>query len=194
MTVTCWDMLYKNFLACIEILCSSQSDIGASLNHFTVVLTEGYEEMCKIVTEPCTRLRLLRDFFYCGTHYYKSYNQVGLWFRFAQSGVCELLESFRGCLKNASIGCEGFSQLIARMEAVQKYMAAKHGSACTRPQGATGVKDKRGFLRLDWQTLCDQQRAVKNLVLCGVAFDRMLRFAENSSVHAPDRRLDAVCP
>ncbi|XP_075732037.1 uncharacterized protein LOC142774814 isoform X2 [Rhipicephalus microplus] len=58
------------------------------------------------------------------------------------------------------------------------------------------VKTPRCFVRLDWQTSCDQPKAIRSDVLCGVAFDCMLLSLLNGSIVVIDKpaRLATVCP
>ncbi|XP_054920594.1 uncharacterized protein [Dermacentor andersoni] len=188
---------YKDFLLCLDLLiqCRTVSDIEANLKHFTAVLTAGYEERCKgyNASEPCTKLHLMKAFFSCGTTYYQSRRNVFLWYRMAQPGVCELLQTFYICVEAAAIGCEEFAELIVKLKEVVKHLYTKHGSACGPGQDDNR---RRRFLRLDWQTSCDQLKAVRSLVLCGVAFDRTLPTTRNGSAAAVDEwaKTAAVCP
>ncbi|XP_037528433.2 uncharacterized protein LOC119405664 [Rhipicephalus sanguineus] len=188
--------LYRDFLSCIQLLapCRSASDMASYLAHFTTVLTDGYEDLCKNqnVTVPCTKLRLLRAFFSCGVTYYQTRHNNAHLYRMAQTGVCEMLATFSMCVHAASIGCDEFAELVAKLNQVVKYIAKRHGPACLDHEDET----PRRFMRLDWQTSCDQPKAIRGLVLCGVAFDRMLPSPRNGSATAMDKpaRLATVCP
>ncbi|KAH6941914.1 hypothetical protein HPB50_023750 [Hyalomma asiaticum] len=156
--------LYRDFLTCIKLLdpCRSAGDIASYLRHFTAVLTEGYEKRCRHhnVTVPCTKLRLLEAFFSCGLTYYQSRHNSARWYRIAGAGVCEMLDAFRLCVQTASIGCDDLAELVAKLHEVVKYMYKKHAPTCLPEEGPQDHRRRR-FMRLDWQTSCDQPKAVQ---------------------------------
>ncbi|XP_037554999.2 uncharacterized protein LOC119431589 [Dermacentor silvarum] len=192
---------YNQYLKCYSLLipCSSPTDIKSTIMRFSQILTEGYEDKCRGInlTDTCDKLVLIKNFFSCGLTYYQSYNEFGSTYLVSQPHVCKLLEDFHNCsfesvFKNKP-NCKETAQLFDNIKTIRDYVAKmfnrKHQSDCKAPAD----KDKRRvYLGLERQTTCDQFKAIKKLVLCGVTFHRMLMSVENGT-HLKDNRTE-VCP
>ncbi|XP_077503183.1 uncharacterized protein LOC144113753 [Amblyomma americanum] len=192
---------YREFLRCKEYLipCKSQSDISSALDHFSTVLTEGYESKCTgyNITDTCNKLVLIKNFFSCGLTYYQSYNEFGATYLVAEPHACKLLYDFHNCsyesvLKNKP-NCKETRDLFDNIKKVKDYINGmfntKHKSDCKTP---AGMEKRRVYLGLERQSACDQFKAIKKLVLCGVTFHRMLLTIENGT-NAKENR-SRVCP
>ncbi|KAL3247061.1 hypothetical protein MRX96_057256 [Rhipicephalus microplus] len=141
---------------------------------------------------PCNKLRLLKAFFLCGVTYYEARHKNAYLYRFAQTGECEMLLTFSMCVQATSTGCEEFAELVSKLNQVVKYIGKIHGPGCLDNE----VKTPHRFVRLDWQTSCDQPKAIRGKVVCGIAFDRIPRSSLNGSAVAIDKpaRLGTMCP
>lgn len=192
---------YLDFKKCISLLifCRSPSDIKTSLDLFTTQLTQGYEDMCKDynLSVTCDKLSLIKTFFSCGLTFYQANNEFGSSYLGAAPHACKLVDDFSNCtneqvLKN---DCKELKTLFDNFRNVRKYIVElfnkRHSpSSCNVP---TSAKRKRVYLGLERQSSCDQFKAVKKLVLCGVTFHRMLVAAGNTTALVGENKT-AVCP
>lgn len=192
---------YMDFKKCISLLivCNSASDIKTSLQLFTTQLTQGYEEMCKDynLSVTCEKLSLIKNFFSCGLTYYQSYNEFGSSYLGAKPHACNLVDDFSNCTTESVLknDCKELKTMFDHISNIRKYIVQLFNKrhpppSCNVP---TSAKKKRVYLGLERQSSCDQFKAVKKLVLCGVTFHRMLVAAGNTSALVGENQT-AVCP
>lgn len=190
--------LFKNFMRCKDLLiaCKGDSDISSALNVFTNVLIEGYESKCKDynISETCVPMILIKNFFACGLRFHQSYNEFSPTYLGGQPFLCRLIEDFENCTKFNVLDndCKTLGELFTHIKKVREFVGkltneAKN-SACT----ISSDRQRRIYLGLERQTSCNQFKAVKKLVLCGVTFHRMLLIAENSTTITDNQT--TICP
>ncbi|KAL3247076.1 hypothetical protein MRX96_057270 [Rhipicephalus microplus] len=103
-----------------------------------------------------------------------------------------MLPTFSMCVQAAFPSFDDFAELVSKLNQIVTYIGEIHRPGCLGHE----VKTPRRFVQLDWQTSCDQAKAIRGVVLCGVAFDRMLLSSLNGSAVAIDKpaRFATVCP
>ncbi|CAN8024595.1 unnamed protein product, partial [Ixodes persulcatus] len=189
---------YNEFLRCQDLLiiCKTPSDISSSFNVFSKTLTEGFPEMCVGYangTTSCDPLVLLKHFMSCGLIYYQAYEEFMASYLSNELHVCKLLEDFQNCtqVKVLNNDCKQLKDLFHNIKQVRFYVGKylnDQGHKCSY----TIDRQKKVYLGLERQTSCDQFKAVKKLVLCGVAYHRMLTTVENNTFAAVNHT--SVCP
>ncbi|XP_049275210.1 uncharacterized protein LOC119405321 [Rhipicephalus sanguineus] len=172
--------LLAEFKKCVTSLvpCRTGSDITGQLYYFTSVLTEGYTDKCrhKNISGFCDEFVLMKDYFSCSLTYYQSYDEFGRSYLLTKQHSCRLLEDYGRCtyekvLKNS---CESLKALYSNIREVRNYMAKmfnqRHQVSCSIPPD---MQRQRGPVSA-LQSSCDEFGAVRRLLLCGVAFHRLL--------------------
>ncbi|KAL3200908.1 hypothetical protein MRX96_043218, partial [Rhipicephalus microplus] len=197
--------LLSEFKKCVASLvpCRTGSDITVQLNSFSAVLTEGYTEPCKNknISGFCEKMILLKDYFSCSLTYYQSYDEFGHSYLLTKQHSCKLLEDYGRCtyekvLKNS---CGSLKALFSNIRDVRDYIAKRfnqrHQVSCSIP---ADMQRQRGPVSA-LQSSCDEFTAVKRLLLCGVAFDRLLpapvpaRNVSSALVEVNSSSTDALC-
>ncbi|XP_065282178.2 uncharacterized protein [Dermacentor albipictus] len=187
---------YNDFLKCIEelVVCRQQSSIEMSFKHFTEILTDDYRHSCRGLNKSntCDKLTLLKNFFSCGLTYCHSYNTFLPSYAQALPQICRILEDFLNCTHEQVLtNTCGYTELFANVRAVRNYIVdsvnEKHHSTCTIPPG---MQRRRAAVAAR-QSSCDEFRAVKRLLLCGVAFHRMLSGSAPSAKGSSSAELTA---
>lgn len=192
---------YLDFKKCISLLivCSSPSDLDTSLKLFTSQLTQGYDSLCKgyNMSVTCEKLSLIKNFFSCGLTYYQSYNEFGSSYLGSQPHACNLVDDFTNCTEFQVLrnDCKELTALFDHIKKVRRFIVELFNKRHSPPgcNVPTSAKKKRVYLGLERQSSCDQFKAVKKLVLCGVTFHRMLVSTGNTSALLGENRT-AVCP
>ncbi|XP_050024144.3 uncharacterized protein [Dermacentor andersoni] len=166
-----------------------------SFKHFTEILTDGYRHSCRGLnrSNTCDKLTLLKNFFSCGLTYCHSYNTFLPSYVQALPQICRILEDFLNCThEQVLINTCGYTELFANVRAVRDYIVnsvnEKHHSTCTIPPG---MQRRRAAVAAR-QSSCDEFGAVKRLLLCGVAFHRMLSGSTPSAKGSSSAELTAV--
>ncbi|XP_064468959.1 uncharacterized protein LOC135383441 [Ornithodoros turicata] len=197
---------YKDFLHCKDLLviCRTQSDIKPSLDYFTSVLTEGFQQMCQAYkpSDTCEKLVLLKKYFECGVTYYQSKNEFSAIYANNPAQLCRLSADFIKCTTDTvfSNDCKLLVELYKNMKTVRKYVIhllnEEHRASCDNPDDRL----KRMFFGIERQTQCNQFQAVKKSVLCGVTFHKLLSSPSRTNLSfSPDittalSNYSAVCP
>lgn len=189
---------YKDFLHCKDLLvvCRTASDVTPALDYFTLILTEGYPNLCKGYnhSETCEKLTLLKNFFECGVTYYQSYNEFGTAYKDDPVQLCKLSGDFLNCtqVRVLSNDCKMMDEMFRHIKLVRKYVIhlfnEKQLSGCNNPDDHL----KRIYMNLKRQTMCNQLNAVKKLVLCGVTFHKLLTSIEGNTSLV--RNYSNICP
>ncbi|CAN7991683.1 unnamed protein product [Ixodes hexagonus] len=190
---------YNEFLRCqsLLIICKTPSDMSSSFNIFSKTLTDGFPELCAGYangTVTCDPLVLLKNFFTCGLNYYQAYREYIASYLGNEPHICKVLDDFQNCTQYNVLNndCKQLQELFTHIRKVRHYIGEILNAQGSRQCKNMPARQKRVYLGLERQTSCDQFKAVKKLVLCGVAYHRMLTTVENNSL-ATDNHTN-VCP
>ncbi|XP_077548548.1 uncharacterized protein LOC144161829 [Haemaphysalis longicornis] len=151
------------------------------------------------VTPACDKMVLLKEFMSCGISYYQMFFSLDAPEETNKPRTCKVLNDYIQCTNDHVLSrkCTGVDELFANMKNVRYYIGQRYDSklhtSCSKAMEKTAV-----MLRQEHRDPCDQFKAVKQLVLCGVTFHRMLAaFTGNASsqpLTASGDRAALVCP
>ncbi|KAG0424171.1 hypothetical protein HPB47_000078 [Ixodes persulcatus] len=188
---------YFEFRTCEErlIACKTPTDVSASLSYFSIVMTEGYADMCRDYNKStsCDRLTLLKNFYDCTERYYQAFHEFLLENPDVRLQQCRLIEDMENCTKVQVFDndCKGLQTLFLHMKTFQEYIRKLFNQRQASPCPRENARNWMTFRDVRKQTMCDQYKAVKKLVLCGVGFHRMLSAAQNNATATNNT---SICP
>ncbi|XP_077526059.1 uncharacterized protein LOC144137913 [Haemaphysalis longicornis] len=186
---------FQGFRECVGLLimCRTQSDITPAFNYFTEQLTKGLDDQCSDVKIllACDKMTFLNKFFSCGIDFHQQYAMYTSPYTHNKPPVCKPLDDFNKCIKNfiSQSDCKDLKikALFENFEAIRRYnhrkFNLKERANCAEDSaGSRSSRRLRGrYSNIARQSSCDQLKAIRRIMLCGVAFHRMLTPAENNS-------------
>ncbi|XP_064486108.1 uncharacterized protein LOC135398650 [Ornithodoros turicata] len=186
---------YADFKHCKDLTTrcgpSDQSMISA-VDFFTASLMEGFD-VCVNYTRSmtCERILLIHNFLSCGYKYYQTKNEFSDLYKNNVPRICRLVNDFKNCSEHTVFGND-CQQLQAQGFMGNLLNIRDHVITLFTTIQCPPDRLRRAYFGLERQTYCNQFKAVKKVILCGVTFHKMLHTIDKNGSLVENNT--SICP